>query len=247
MRWSGRSNGPGGQIEQSYLYTILKAHVTGAQQQRAICFCISLNSSCLQKIAERDHQREQRYRDRCRRSWLWGRKTETELMQRLADLVPSPPDSNCISPTLAMLLSEGYRTALNALAPRRIPVFAIHGDFNDIARNPLHSASREHKNACDCSDDGATSGNIRDEPWFFVTCSLCNRRAIRGSGLWLCFAVPSTIPERFGARSSHQSQTPGRDFTIASIRSAASAHPRLQVGDELRTELYTLPGTRQLF
>ena len=145
---------PGGRVEQSYFY-------------------IDPQSACDWYALSNNEQYVSQYRSQIPLAKLAERivgeqesidvdglgcgdgKTETELMQRLADLIPSPPDLQLYLLDIShVLLSEGYRTALNALAPRRIPVFAIHGDFNDIARNPLLTYIPPALSACACSDDG---------------------------------------------------------------------------------------------
>jgi transcriptional regulator with XRE-family HTH domain len=172
-------NGPGGQIEQSYLYLDPQS----ACDWYLLCNneqYISLYRSQvpLAKIAERIIKESKGIGIDVDGLGCGDGKTETELMQRLADLVPSPPDLQLYLLDIShVLLSEGYRTALNALAPRRIPVFAIHGDFNDIARNPLlylHPTSIKRLRLFLMM--GGTFGNIRDEPWFFRDLAACAER-----------------------------------------------------------------------
>ncbi|MFO0656191.1 MAG: helix-turn-helix transcriptional regulator [Polyangia bacterium] len=169
-------NGPGGQIEQSYLYIDPQSacdwYALSNNEQYVSAYRSQLP---LAKIAERIIKESKGIGIDVDGLGCGDGKTETELMQRLADLVPSPPDLQLYLLDIShVLLSEGYRTALNALAPRRIPVFAIHGDFNDIARNPLlylHPESIKRLRLFLMM--GATFGNIRDEPWFFRDLAAC--------------------------------------------------------------------------
>lgn len=105
-------------------------------------------------------------------------KTETELVVRLAEQSPSPPDMLLYLLDIShALLSEAYRHALNGLAPKRVGVFGIHGDFHAIASNPmLYMRPESVKRIRLFLMMGYTIGNIRDEPWFFRDLAACAQK-----------------------------------------------------------------------
>lgn len=173
-------NGPGGQIEQTFLYLDPQS----ACDWFALCndeqYVNSIRSKApLDKVAERITKEARGAGIDVNGLGCGDGKTETELMLRLSDLAPSiPPDLQLYLLDIShVLLSEAYRIALNALAPKRISVIGVHGDFNQIAANPmlyLHPESvrrvRVHLMM------GYTLGNIRDELWFFRDLAACAQR-----------------------------------------------------------------------
>jgi transcriptional regulator with XRE-family HTH domain len=169
-------NGPGGRIDQTYLYLDPRSAV----DYFVLCNTVEYVSAYrgkipFDRIAERLLKESRGVGLDVDGLGCGDGKSETALMQRLADRMPAPPDLQLYLLDIShVLLSEGYRTALNSLAPRRIPVFAIHGNFNDIAKNPvlyMHPVSIKRLRVFLLF--GGTFGNINDEPWFFEDLAAC--------------------------------------------------------------------------
>ncbi len=169
-------NGPGGQIEQTLLYLDPQSAADWYALSNSEQYITAFRSQVpLDKLAERILKASKGVGLDVDGLGCGDGKTETVLMQRLADLMPSPPDLQLYLLDIShVLLSEAYRTALNSLAPRRIPVFAVHGNFNDISKNPLlymHPTSIRRMRVFIMM--GYTFGNIHDEPWFFRDLAEC--------------------------------------------------------------------------
>lgn len=170
-------NGPGGRIEQTYLYLDPRSAVDYFMLCNTEEYLASFRAKIpFEKIAERILKESKGIGLDVDGLGCGDGKSETALMQRLADRMPAPPDLQLYLLDIShVLLSEGYRTALNSLAPRRIPVFAIHGNFNDIAKNPalyMHPTSIKRLRVFLML--GGTFGNLNDEPWFFQDLAACS-------------------------------------------------------------------------
>ena len=187
-------NGPGGQIEQTLLYLDPKSAADWYALSNSEEYITAWRSKLpLDHIAERILKASKGVGLDVDGLGCGDGKTETALMQRLADLMPSPPDLQLYLLDIShVLLSEAYRTALDSLAPRRIPVFAVHGNFNDVSKNPLlymHPTSIRRMRVFLMM--GATLGSIHDEPWFFRDLAACAHNACR---LWLGRNTNETVP-----------------------------------------------------
>ena len=170
-------NGPGGQIDQSYFYLDPQSACDWYALSNNEEYVIKFRSQVpLDKIAERIMKEARGGGIDVDGLGCGDGKTETQLVLRLADLAPStPPDLQLYLLDISHgLLSEAYRKALNALGPKRVPVIAIHGDFNHIARNPmLYMRPETVRRLRLFLLMGYTMGNIRDEPCFFRNLSAC--------------------------------------------------------------------------
>jgi hypothetical protein len=172
-------------------------------------------------------------------------------MQRLADHMPRPPDLQLYLLDIShVLLSEAYRTALDSLAPRRIPVFAIHGNFNDVSKNPLlYMHPRSIRRLRLFLMMGYTLGNISDEPWFFRDLAACAQPGDLAVLDFQLARAPADQPEKIReldppirAKRPVASYT---DFLSGPLR----RHCRGLQGIRLRTELSThcpVPGSYAL-
>ena len=127
-------NGPGGQIEQTLLYLDPQSAFDWYALSNSEQYITAFRSKIpLDKLAERIFKESKGVGLDVDGLGCGDGKTETALMQLLADQMPAPPDLQLYLLDIShVLLSEAYRTALDSLAPRRIPVFAIHGNFNDV-------------------------------------------------------------------------------------------------------------------
>ncbi len=169
-------NGPGGQVEQTYWYLDPQSasdfHALCNSEQYITAFRSKLP---LDKVAERIVKLSKGVGIDVDGLGCGDGKTETSLMQRLADSMPPPPDLQLYLLDIShVLLAEAYRDALDSLAPRRIPVFAIHGSFYDIAKNPplyMHPTSIRRMRVFLMM--GMTIGNIENEPRFFRDLAEC--------------------------------------------------------------------------
>lgn len=169
-------NGPGGQVEQTYLYLDPQSacdwHTLSNSEQYLTAYRSKLP---LDKVAERVTRESKGVGLDVDGLGCGDGKSETEFIQRLADLMPSPPDLQLYLLDIShVLLSEAYRTALTLLAPRRISVFAIHGNFHDVSKNPqlyMHPTSIKRLRVFLML--GGTVGNINDEQWFFRDLAAC--------------------------------------------------------------------------
>ena len=171
-------NGPGGRIEQTYLYLDPRSAV----DYFVLCNTAEYVAAYREKIphdqiAERIIKESKGVGLDVDGLGCGDGKSETALIQRLADRMPEPPDLQLYLLDIShVLLSEGYRTALNSLAPRRIPVFGIHGSFTDISKNPvLFAHPLTVKRLRVFTLYGCTFGNINDEPWFFQDLEACSQ------------------------------------------------------------------------
>ena len=169
-------NGPGGQIEQTLLYLDPQSAADWHALSNSEQYITSFRSKIpLDKLAERIIRESKGVGLDVDGLGCGDGKTETALMQRLADLMPTPPDLQLYLLDIShVLLSEAYRFALDALAPRRISVVAIHGNFNDVSKNPLlYMHPRSIRRMRVFLMMGGTLGNIHDEPWFFRDLAAC--------------------------------------------------------------------------
>lgn len=167
-------NGPGGQVDQTYLYLDPKSAVDWHALSNNESYTLSYRSQVpLIKIAERIAKEAKGIGIDIDGLGCGDGKTETELILRLAERTTS--DLQCYLLDIShVLLAEAYRTAINALAPKGIPVHPVHGDFHDIARNPMLYAHPETIQRLRVFlMMGGTFGNIRDEPWFFRDLAAC--------------------------------------------------------------------------
>ena len=176
-------------------------------------------------------------------------KTETELVLRLADLsAGSPPDLQLYLLDIShVLLSEAYRMALNALAPKRVSVVGIHGDFNEITRNPmLYWHPESIKRLRLFLFMGLTLGNIRDEPWFFNDLAAC---AQPGDLVVLDFQLtraPVETPELIKSLDAPIKARKPPDIYHSFLSGLLHRHTRGCKSVKLRTELSThcpVPGS----
>ena len=169
-------NGPGGQVEQTYWYLDPQSasdfHALCNSEQYITAFRSKLP---IDKLAERIVKLSKGVGIDVDGLGCGDGKTEVALMQRLADSMPPPPDLQLYLLDIShVLLAEAYRAALDSLAPRRIPVFAIHGSFYDIAKNPplyMHPTSIPRMRVFFMM--GYTIGNILNEPAFFRDLAAC--------------------------------------------------------------------------
>jgi len=169
-------NGPGGQVEQTFWYLDPQSasdwHALSNSEQYITLFRSKLP---LDKLAERIVKLSKGIGLDVDGLGCGDGKTETSLMQRLADSMPPPPDLQLYLLDIShVLLAEAYRTALDSLAPRRIPVFPMHGSFHDIAKTPalyMHPTSIRRIRVFLMM--GATIGNIENEPAFFRNLAAC--------------------------------------------------------------------------
>ena len=169
-------NGPGGQIEQTLLYLDPQSAADWFTLSNSEQYITAFRSKIpLDKLAERIIRESKGVGLDVDGLGCGDGKTETALMQRLADHMPTPPDLHLYLLDISHLLLYGaYRFALDALAPRRIPVVAIHGNFNDVSKNPLlYMHPRSIRRMRVFLMMGGTLGNIHDEPWFFRDLAAC--------------------------------------------------------------------------
>lgn len=169
-------NGPGGQIEQTYWYLDPQSACDWYTLSNSEQYLTAYRSTLpLAKVAERVLKESKGVGIDVDGLGCGDGKSETEFMQRLADLMPSPPDLQLYLLDIShVLLSEAYRSAINVLAPRRIPVFAVHGNFHDVSKNPqlyMHPISIKRLRVFLML--GCTVGNINDEQWFFRDLAAC--------------------------------------------------------------------------
>ena len=245
-------NGPGGQVEQTYWYLDPQSasdfHALCNSEQYITLFRSKLP---LDKLAERIVKLSRGAGIDVDGLGCGDGKTEIALMQRLADSMPPPPDLQLYLLDIShVLLAEAYRSALDSLAPRRVPVFAIHGSFYDIAKNPplyMHPTSIRRMRVFLMM--GMTIGNIENEPRFFRDLAEC---AQPGDLVVLdCESVraPADQPEQI--RQMDRSIKTGRppeahtNFLSGPLR----RHCRGLRSIRLRTELSTLcpvPGSYTL-
>lgn len=169
-------NGPGGQLEQTYLYLDPQS----ASDWHALCngerYTTAFRAQIpLDKVAERIIKESRGAGLDVDALGSGDGKTETALVQRLSDLMPSPPDLRMYLLDIShTLLSTAYRYASDALAQRRVAVFPIHGNFHDIARLPVlyyHPAGAGRVRVFALL--GASMANLADEVRFFRDLAEC--------------------------------------------------------------------------
>lgn len=169
-------NGPGGQLEQTLLYLDPQSAADWYQLSNSEQYMTAFRSKMpLDKLAERIIRESNGVGLDVDGLGCGDGKTETALMQRLADQMPAPPDLHLYLLDIShVLLYSAYRFAFDTLAPRRIPVAAIHGNFNDISKNPmLYMHPRSVRRLRVFLLMGYTFGNINDEPWLFRDLAAC--------------------------------------------------------------------------
>lgn len=169
-------NGPGGQLEQTLLYLDPQSAADWYQLSNSEQYMTAFRSKMpLDKLAERIIRESNGVGLDVDGLGCGDGKTETALMQRLADQLPAPPDLHLYLLDIShVLLYSAYRVAFDTLAPRRIPVAAIHGNFNDISKNPmLYMHPRSVRRLRVFLLMGYTFGNINDEPWLFRDLAAC--------------------------------------------------------------------------
>lgn len=170
-------NGPGGQLDQTYLYLDPQSaadwHALSNDSEYVRLY---RSQAPLAKLAERINKEARGAGIDIDALGCGDGKTETTLVSHIADLAQgTKPDLQLYLVDIShVLLTEAYRTAMNALAPRGIPVHPIHGDLHDIAKNPIlyhHPESLRRLRVFLMM--GYTLGNIRHEPWFFRDLAAC--------------------------------------------------------------------------
>lgn len=169
-------NGPGGQLEQSLLYLDPQSATDWYALSNSEQYITAFRSKIpLEKLAERIMRESKGLGLDVDGLGCGDGKTETALMQRLADLMPAPPDLQLYLLDIShVLLYSAYRYAYDALAPRCISVAAFHGDFNDISKNPLlYMNPRSVPRRRIFLMMGFTFGNIHDEPWLLRDLAVC--------------------------------------------------------------------------
>jgi transcriptional regulator with XRE-family HTH domain len=245
-------NGPGGQIEQTLLYLDPQSAFDWYALSNSEQYITAFRSKIpLDKLAERIFKESKGVGLDVDGLGCGDGKTETALMQLLADQMPAPPDLQLYLLDIShVLLSEAYRTALDSLAPRRIPVFAIHGNFNDVSKNPLlYMHPRSIRRLRLFLMMGYTLGNISDEPWFFRDLAACAQPGDLAVLDFQLARAPADQPEKIReldppirAKRPVASYT---DFLSGPLR----RHCRGLQGIRLRTELSThcpVPGSYAL-
>ncbi len=245
-------NGPGGQIEQTLLYLDPQSAFDWYALSNSEQYITAFRSKIpLDKLAERIIKESKGVGLDVDGLGCGDGKTETALMQLLADQMPAPPDLQLYLLDIShVLLSEAYRTALDSLAPRRIPVFAIHGNFNDVSKNPLlYMHPRSIRRLRLFLMMGYTLGNISDEPWFFRDLAACAQPGDLAVLDFQLARAPADQPEKIReldppirAKRPVASYT---DFLSGPLR----RHCRGLQGIRLRTELSThcpVPGSYAL-
>jgi transcriptional regulator with XRE-family HTH domain len=169
-------NGPGGQIEQSYFYLDAQSAFAWFELANHKEYVTLYRSQIPFDDIAKSITTEVRGAGLDVDALGCGDgKTETELVLRLADLAPSPAGMLLYLLDISHgLLSEAYRHALDTLAPKKIGVFGVHGDFHWIISNPmLYMRPKSIKRVRLFLMMGYTLGNIRDEPWFFRNLAAC--------------------------------------------------------------------------
>ena len=245
-------NGPGGQIEQTLLYLDPQSAFDWYALSNSEQYITAFRSKIpLDKLAERIFKESKGVGLDVDGLGCGDGKTETALMQLLADQMPAPPDLQLYLLDIShVLLSEAYRTALDSLAPRRIPVFAIHGNFNDVSKNPLlYMHPRSIRRLRLFLMMGYTLGNISDEPWFFRDLAACAQPGDLAVLDFQLARAPADQPEKIReldppirAKRPVASYT---DFLSGPLR----RHCRGLQGIRLRTELFmycSVPGSYAL-
>jgi len=245
-------NGPGGQIEQTLLYLDPQSAFDWYALSNSEQYITAFRSKIpLDKLAQRIFKESKGVGLDVDGLGCGDGKTETALMQLLADQMPAPPDLQLYLLDIShVLLSEAYRTALDSLAPRRIPVFAIHGNFNDVSKNPLlYMHPRSIRRLRLFLMMGYTLGNISDEPWFFRDLAACAQPGDLAVLDFQLARAPADQPEKIReldppirAKRPVASYT---DFLSGPLR----RHCRGLQGIRLRTELSThcpVPGSYAL-
>ena len=242
-------NGPGGQIEQTYLYLDPQSACDWYALSNSEQYITAYRSKLpLDKVAERILKESKGVGLDVDGLGCGDGKTETELMQRLADRMPSPPDLQLYLLDIShVLLSEAYRTALNALAPRRVPVFAIHGNFSDVSKNPhlyMHPVSIKRLRVFLMM--GGTLGNINDEQWFFRDLAACAESGDLVVIDCQLTRAPLEQPERIKALDTATSTKRVADAYVDFLAGPLRRHCRGLQALRLRTELSThcpIPGS----
>jgi hypothetical protein len=169
-------NGPGGQLDQTYLYLDPQSTSDWDRLCNSDRYTTAFRATVpLNKVAERIVKESRGAGLDVDALGSGDGKTETALVQRLADLLPSPPDLRLYLLDIShTLLSAAYRYASDALAARRVPVFPLHGNFNDIARLPVlyyHPAGVRRTRVFALM--GYTLANLMDEQRFFRDLAEC--------------------------------------------------------------------------
>lgn len=245
-------NGPGGQIEQTLLYLDPQSAFDWYALSNSEQYTTAFRSKVpLDKLAERIIRESKGVGLDVDGLGCGDGKTETALMQRLADQMPAPPDLQLYLLDIShVLLSEAYRTALDALAPRRIPVFAIHGNFNDVSKNPLlymHPSSIRRMRVFLLM--GYTLGNISDEPWFFRDLAACAQQGDMAVLDCQLVRAPADQPDQIRERDPPiRAKRPVASYTEF-LSGPLRRHCRGLQGIRLRTELSThcpVPGSYAL-
>lgn len=242
-------NGPGGQIEQTLLYLDPQSAVDWFALSNSEQYVTAFRSKVpLDKLAERIIRESKGVGLDVDGLGCGDGKTETALMQRFADLMPAPPDLQLYLLDIShVLLYSAYRYAFDTLAPRRIPVAAIHGDFHDIAKNPplyMHPSSIRRMRVFLMM--GLTFGNINDEPRFFRALAACAQPGDLAVIDFQCTRAPADQEELIlkndHAFKAKQQLEAYSNFLIGPLR----RHCRGMIGIKLHTALEThcpIPGS----
>lgn len=169
-------NGPGGEIDQTYLYLDPK----GAHDWYALCngerFTAAFRDSLpLDKMAERILRETRGAGLDVDGLGCGDGKTETRLVQQLATQMRYPADVRLYLLDIShTLLSTAYRWASDTLSASGVGVFAVHGNFHDIARLPvMYYRPAGVRRVRIYSMLGYTLSNLLDELRFFRDLTEC--------------------------------------------------------------------------
>jgi len=169
-------NGPGGHLDQTYLYLDPQSASDWYKLCNGERYTTAFRADMpLDKVAEKIIRESRGAGLDFDALGSGDGKTETALAQRLADRMPQPPDLRLYLLDISdALLSTGYRYACDSLASRRVAVFALHGNFHDIARLPvLYYRPAGVRRLRIYSMLGYTITNLADEPRFFRDLAQC--------------------------------------------------------------------------
>lgn len=169
-------NGPGGEIDQTYLYLDPK----GAHDWYALCngerYTAAFRDSLpIDKIAERILRETRGAGLDVDGLGCGDGKTETRLVQQLAASMRHPSEVRLYLLDIShTLLSTAYRYASDTLSAVGVGVFAVHGNFHDIARLPvMYYRPAGVRRARVYSMLGSTLANLVDELRFFRDLTEC--------------------------------------------------------------------------
>lgn len=169
-------NGPGGPIEQTYLYLDGKSAADWVNLSSGGPFATAFRDACpLDQVAERVLRLSRGHGLDLNCLGPGDGRAESRLAQYIVDGRPAPPDVRvCLLDISPTMLNAAYRHAADLLERRGVAVFGLVGNFLELRRVPVmayRAPGSERRRVYTLL--GVTIANLNDELRWFRELTAC--------------------------------------------------------------------------